>query len=249
MVLLLYIPWIPSSLLSLYERLAPDPLNAHVAKKPTPTRIPTMANSWKSGLFDCFNDCGDCGLPRVPMRPPQTPMRRKSSPAHARSKQQHNHDKRDENVCHLPRFPPSPFCTGLCVSCCYPCAYGQLVEMLKNPQGTSSGPTGDCGACMSLYCVSVCCPCLTWAVSMGTRTGLRTKFDLKVCVLKSMSVLTLQTDSRHPLARVECVQAEPCGDCCVHFCCEPCAICQERREIKLQVASGGGPGAKEMQRA
>ncbi|XP_042485667.1 cell number regulator 10-like [Macadamia integrifolia] len=24
----------------------------------------------------------------------------------------------------------------------------------------------------------------------------------------------------------------PCGDCLVHFCCEPCAICQEYRELE-----------------
>ncbi|KAK7822385.1 cell number regulator 10 [Quercus suber] len=26
--------------------------------------------------------------------------------------------------------------------------------------------------------------------------------------------------------------AEPCGDCCVHFCCESCALCQEHAELK-----------------
>ncbi|CAL8990052.1 unnamed protein product [Prunus brigantina] len=25
---------------------------------------------------------------------------------------------------------------------------------------------------------------------------------------------------------------EPCGDCCVHFFCEPCALCQEHAELK-----------------
>ncbi|TVU14165.1 hypothetical protein EJB05_37612 [Eragrostis curvula] len=27
---------------------------------------------------------------------------------------------------------------------------------------------------------------------------------------------------------------EPCADCCVHWCCEPCALCQEYRELKLR---------------
>ena len=26
--------------------------------------------------------------------------------------------------------------------------------------------------------------------------------------------------------------ATPCGDCLVHFFCEPCALCQEHRELK-----------------
>lgn len=25
---------------------------------------------------------------------------------------------------------------------------------------------------------------------------------------------------------------EPCCDCCVHFCCEPCALCQEHAELE-----------------
>ncbi|XP_015634549.2 cell number regulator 2 [Oryza sativa Japonica Group] len=28
------------------------------------------------------------------------------------------------------------------------------------------------------------------------------------------------------------LQEKPCGDCCVHWCCGPCALCQEYRELK-----------------
>ncbi|MBA0559109.1 hypothetical protein Golob_016089 [Gossypium lobatum] len=28
--------------------------------------------------------------------------------------------------------------------------------------------------------------------------------------------------------------AEPCHDCCVHFCCESCALCQEHAELKAR---------------
>ncbi|XWS39158.1 hypothetical protein CRYUN_Cryun18bG0026200 [Craigia yunnanensis] len=28
--------------------------------------------------------------------------------------------------------------------------------------------------------------------------------------------------------------AEPCNDCCVHFCCEACALCQEHAELKTR---------------
>jgi Cys-rich protein (TIGR01571 family) len=26
----------------------------------------------------------------------------------------------------------------------------------------------------------------------------------------------------------------PCCDCCVHFCCEPCALCQQYKELKAR---------------
>ncbi|KAH9623237.1 hypothetical protein KSS87_010829, partial [Heliosperma pusillum] len=28
------------------------------------------------------------------------------------------------------------------------------------------------------------------------------------------------------------MQDSCCGDCCTHFCCEPCALCQEYRELE-----------------
>lgn len=28
--------------------------------------------------------------------------------------------------------------------------------------------------------------------------------------------------------------AEPCCDCCVHFCCNACALCQEHAELKAR---------------
>ncbi|KAL8249827.1 hypothetical protein R6Q59_006695 [Mikania micrantha] len=42
---------------------------------------------------------------------------------------------------------------------------------------------------------------------------------------------------------------KPCNDCLVHFCCEPCAICQEYRELKYRGfdVSFGWQGTMEMQ--
>eukprot|EP00210_Caulerpa_lentillifera_P007007 g6701.t1 len=37
---------------------------------------------------------------------------------------------------------------------------------------------------------------------------------------------------RNDLRRKYGLKHEPCGDCVVHLCCFPCAICQEAREIK-----------------
>ncbi|KAK6929747.1 PLAC8 motif-containing protein, partial [Dillenia turbinata] len=28
------------------------------------------------------------------------------------------------------------------------------------------------------------------------------------------------------------IPSNPCADCCAHFCCEPCALCQEHAELK-----------------
>ncbi|GAB4848966.1 hypothetical protein Ancab_040149 [Ancistrocladus abbreviatus] len=49
-----------------------------------------------------------------------------------------------------------------------------------------------------------CCPCL---YSCLYRSRLRGQYDLA---------------------------EEPSADCLVHFCCEPCALCQEYRELKTR---------------
>ncbi|XP_074383269.1 protein PLANT CADMIUM RESISTANCE 2-like isoform X2 [Apium graveolens] len=30
------------------------------------------------------------------------------------------------------------------------------------------------------------------------------------------------------------LEERPCGDCLVHLCCEPCALCQEHRELRIR---------------
>lgn len=30
------------------------------------------------------------------------------------------------------------------------------------------------------------------------------------------------------------LEESPCGDCLVHLCCEPCALCQEHRELRIR---------------
>uniref|UniRef100_A0A7N1A4I7 Uncharacterized protein n=1 Tax=Kalanchoe fedtschenkoi TaxID=63787 RepID=A0A7N1A4I7_KALFE len=37
---------------------------------------------------------------------------------------------------------------------------------------------------------------------------------------------------REKLRRKYGLPAEPCADCCVHYWCEPCALCQEYAELK-----------------
>eukprot|EP00210_Caulerpa_lentillifera_P007176 g6866.t1 len=39
---------------------------------------------------------------------------------------------------------------------------------------------------------------------------------------------------RNEIRRKYNLPEEPCGDCCVHCCCQPCALCQENRELKAR---------------
>ena len=56
-----------------------------------------------------------------------------------------------------------------------------------------------------------------------------------------VSCLTYQ--SRTSIRRAYNLKDQPCGDCCTHFCCLSCALCQEARELKLRGATSGGTPA------
>lgn len=64
-------------------------------------------------------------------------------------------------------------------------------------------------ACVGQGCVYGLLMCITchWLYSCLYREKLRAKFGLP---------------------------ADPCCDCCVHFCCEACALCQEHAELKAR---------------
>eukprot|EP00850_Spirogloea_muscicola_P023436 SM000356S13440 [mRNA] locus=s356:84599:85529:- [translate_table: standard] len=92
-----------------------------------------------------------------------------------------------------------------------PCVlFGQNVEQLNNV-----GCFGPCvlhtllGGCIGFLTIWSLGPVGLWftlvsCYACGIRTQIRRKYNL-------------------PEA--------PCGDCCVHFWCHPCAICQEHREM------------------
>ncbi|KAK9833117.1 hypothetical protein WJX74_007900 [Apatococcus lobatus] len=93
---------------------------------------------------------------------------------------------------------------------------------------------GDCGICC---CGLWCLPCLYGDNNKqlrGSGAGpCCLYFWLSCCVCFIAGPFREELRERHNL------QERPCGDCCVHCCCSPCAVCQEAREIKYQ--RGHGP--------
>ncbi|KAK5805112.1 hypothetical protein PVK06_032764 [Gossypium arboreum] len=85
------------------------------------------------------------------------------------------------------------------------------------------GCGGDIGTC----CITCCLPCVTFGqiaemVDQGqSRSG--------GFIIYHASIRT-----REKLRAKFGLPAEPCHDCCVHFCCEPCALCQEHAELKAR---------------
>jgi Cys-rich protein (TIGR01571 family) len=93
----------------------------------------------------------------------------------------------------------------------------------------------DCGLC----CVTCWCPCITFgrvaeivdrgATSCGTSGAL---YALLVYFTGCQWIYscTYRSKMRSQFGLPE----DPCCDCCVHFCCEPCALCQQYKELKAR---------------
>ena len=68
--------------------------------------------------------------------------------------------------------------------------------------------------CCAFFWIHLFCSCAASCLSYNSRTEVRKAYNLK---------------------------EQPCGDCCVHFWCVKCALCQEARELKLRGATPTNP--------
>ncbi|KAK3148845.1 hypothetical protein QOZ80_3AG0209440 [Eleusine coracana subsp. coracana] len=93
----------------------------------------------------------------------------------------------------------------------------------------------DCGLC----CLTCWCPCITFgrvaeivdrgASSCGTSGALYALLG----ALTGCQWIYSCTYRQKMRAQFGLADA-PCCDCCVHFCCEACALCQEYKELKAR---------------
>ncbi|XP_050231326.1 protein PLANT CADMIUM RESISTANCE 2-like [Mercurialis annua] len=104
-------------------------------------------------------------------------------------------------------------------------------------QGAWSSGLCDCGSDCKTCCITCWCPCITFGqiaevVDKGTTScatsgaihGILTWFTgcgwIYSCLYRSK------------LRQQYMLPESPCNDCLVHCCCEPCALCQEYRELQ-----------------
>ncbi|XP_027098060.1 protein PLANT CADMIUM RESISTANCE 2 [Coffea arabica] len=105
-----------------------------------------------------------------------------------------------------------------------------------NIPGTWSTGLYDCSSDVPNCCLTLWCPCVT----LGRIAGIVDKGSTsrEACgalyaVLNVLGCACLHSRLyRSRLRKQYNLPATPCGDCLVHFFCEPCALCQEHRELK-----------------
>ncbi|XP_030529203.1 protein PLANT CADMIUM RESISTANCE 2-like [Rhodamnia argentea] len=96
----------------------------------------------------------------------------------------------------------------------------------------------DCLSDRRNCCITCWCPCITFgqiaeivdkgSSSCGVNGALYTLISCTVgwCCCYSCFY-------RAKMRQQYALKKSPCGDCCVHFWCECCALCQEYRELKI----------------
>ncbi|BAF14911.1 Os04g0461600, partial [Oryza sativa Japonica Group] len=91
----------------------------------------------------------------------------------------------------------------------------------------------DVGGC----CLTFFCPC----VAFGRIAEIVDQGATSCCARGTLYMLLAMATGfacaysccyRSRLHQQYGLQEKPCGDCCVHWCCGPCALCQEYRELK-----------------
>ncbi|KAE8774020.1 cell number regulator 2 [Hordeum vulgare] len=102
----------------------------------------------------------------------------------------------------------------------------------------SSWSTGLFGCCddVSSCCLTCFCPC----VAFGRIAHIVDKGTSSCCVRGTAYMLLAWVGLgclcsccyRSRMREQYGLKEKPCADCCVHFFCDPCAICQEYRELK-----------------
>ncbi|KAJ9187302.1 hypothetical protein P3X46_002775 [Hevea brasiliensis] len=119
----------------------------------------------------------------------------------------------------------------------------------------STWSTGLCGCCEDpcVCLITWCFPCITFGQNVEIIDKKATSCacaGLIFCALYFVGVPCLYSFTyRSKLRSNYSLPGEACGDCCIHWCCLHCAICQEYRELKnrgLDPSKGWVPNAEKM---
>ncbi|XWS34458.1 hypothetical protein CRYUN_Cryun21dG0040200 [Craigia yunnanensis] len=94
----------------------------------------------------------------------------------------------------------------------------------------------DCFSDVPNCCITCCCPCITFG-KIAEIIDQQSCFRGACGTLYAFCLFTgcaciYSSSYRSRLRDRYMLEASPCGDCCVHFFCEPCALCQEYRQLQ-----------------
>ncbi|KAF8467971.1 PLAC8 family-domain-containing protein [Russula ochroleuca] len=110
----------------------------------------------------------------------------------------------------------------------------------------------DCFPRCSLCCQAVCCPCIVYSKNRQRLRHLQQqgaplpgggeRYDDYCLIYSGLLILTGHAWILHIHTRTEArerygIRGDTYGDCLTAWCCRPCSLTQERREIELEEGS------------
>ncbi|KAJ4959988.1 hypothetical protein NE237_019898 [Protea cynaroides] len=107
------------------------------------------------------------------------------------------------------------------------------------PQAQVPWSTGlcDCSDDLNSCCTTCCCPCITFGriseiIDKGS-SSCGANGAIYALIMYFTACQCLYSCSYRSKLRAQYnLEEGPCADCLVHCCCEPCALCQEYRELQ-----------------
>ncbi|XP_056696689.1 protein PLANT CADMIUM RESISTANCE 2 isoform X2 [Spinacia oleracea] len=93
--------------------------------------------------------------------------------------------------------------------------------------------TGLCDCCsdLPLCCLTCWCPCITFGRIAKIVDKGSSSCGVSGALYSLVMVVTGCQYNGYIHAQYG-IPEDSCGDCCIHFCCESCALCQEYRELE-----------------
>ncbi|KAI3516647.1 hypothetical protein L1887_15570 [Cichorium endivia] len=106
-------------------------------------------------------------------------------------------------------------------------------------ESQTSWSSGLCDCCLDIpnCCLTCWCPCITFGQVAEIVDNGRTSCARHGTIYALINLLTccgclFSCCNRTKMRRQYGLPEVPTNDCCVHFCCELCALCQEYRELR-----------------
>ncbi|KAH7839150.1 hypothetical protein Vadar_000473 [Vaccinium darrowii] len=106
-----------------------------------------------------------------------------------------------------------------------------------NASGVWSSGLCDCCDDVPNCCITFWCPCITFGriaeiVDKGSTSCGASGALYALIMYLTGHACVYSCFYRSKLRQQYTLPESPCNDCCVHCCCETCALCQEYRELK-----------------
>ncbi|WOH15592.1 hypothetical protein DCAR_0935134 [Daucus carota subsp. sativus] len=127
----------------------------------------------------------------------------------------------------------------------------QKPKAQMQPRAVGQWTTGlwDCFSDLGNCIATLCCPCITYGqianiVDQGKTSVFSGGRNYAILMYFTCGCCLYSCFARSKLRYMFNLPPSPCGcaDCLVHTCCEPCALCQEYRELQsrgFDMAVGG----------